>query len=352
MKQHAVGSGADCRSGVTRREAIRLVGASAGLAFTTGCRGGMSHQDPKNAGAADVPPRARFLRPPQSSVTDIMLGDIEIFSVVEMDLFMPPTGLIPDATEDALARHREWLAPDYLDENGSLIVTIRTYVVRTERHTILVDTGFGNDKTAGIPPTGQRRGDFLENLRAAGVSPDAVDMVVCTHLHIDHVGWNTRLEQGRWVPTFSKARYLFGRQDWEYFSANQAAVGAGRDVIDESVRPIVEAGLVDLIDGTHAIEDGVIIEPMRGHTPGQVSLRLTSNGKEALMTGDLMHHPVQCAEPDWNSVACADAELARTARRRFLERYADSDVLILTAHFAAPTGGRIVTAGDAWRFQA
>ena len=177
-------------------------------------------------------------------------------------------------------------------------------------------------------------------------------MVVCTHLHIDHVGWNTRLEQGRWVPTFPRARYLFGRKDWEYFSANDAAVGAGRDVIDESVRAVVEAGLVDLIDGSHAIEDGVIIEPLAGHTPGQLSLRLTSNGEEALLTGDLMHHPVQCAEPDWNSVACADAERARAARRRVLERYADTDVLVLTAHFAAPTGGRIVTAGDAWRFQA
>ena len=202
------------------------------------------------------------------------------------------------------------------------------------------------------PPAHERRGNFLQDLQAAGVAPEAVDFVLCTHLHIDHVGWNTRLQNGRWAPTFPRARYLFGRKDWEYFAANDAAVGGGRDVVDESVRPVVEAGQVDLIDGEHAIEDGVVIEPLPGHTPGQVSLRLTSQGKVALMTGDLMHHPVQCAEPQWNSVACADADMARAARRRFLERYAETDVLILTAHFAAPTGGHIVTAGDAWRFEA
>ena len=334
-------------SRVTRREAIGLIGAGAGVAFTTGCRGGALPQDEGGAGVEAVPAADR-----PSVKTSIALGDIEISSVVETDMIMTPTSLIPEASDEEMARHREWLAPRYVNDAGDLLVTIRTYVVRTAQHTILVDTGFGSDKAHGMPPAHERRGDFLQDLQAAGVAPEAVDFVLCTHLHIDHVGWNTRLQDGRWAPTFPRARYLFGRKDWEYFAANDAAAGAGRDVVDESVRPVVEAGQVDLIDGEHAIEDGVVIEPLPGHTPGQVSLRLTSQGKVALMTGDLMHHPVQCAEPQWNSVACADADMARAARRRFLERYAESDVLILTAHFAAPTGGRIVTAGDAWRFEA
>ena len=336
-------------SRVTRREALGLIGAGAGLAFATGCRGDAPPQDAGDTGVED----AITYRSSRPSVTQgITVGDIEISSVVETDMLMTPTSLIPEASAEGMARHREWLAPDYVNEDGNLIVTIRTYVVRTRHHTILVDTGFGSGKSHGMPPENERKGNFLHDLQIAGVAPDAVDIVLCTHLHIDHVGWNTRLENGRWVPTFPRARYLFGRKDWEYFSTNDAAAGAGRDVIDESVRPVVEAGQVDLIDGTHAIEDGVLVEPLPGHTPGQVSLRLTSNGKEALLIGDLMHHPVQCAEPQWNSVACADVELARAARRRFLERYAETNVRVLTAHFAAPTGGYIVTAGNAWRFEA
>jgi glyoxylase-like metal-dependent hydrolase (beta-lactamase superfamily II) len=173
--------------------------------------------------------------------------------------------------------------------------------------------------------------------------------VLCTHLHVDHVGWNTRLVNGKWVPTFPNARYLFGRKEWEHWSSAQALHRDG-DVMGDSVRPIIDAGLAELVDMNHALTPEVRLEPTPGHTPGHVSVRISSRGEEAVITGDLMHHPLQCAEPDLANNFDVDAAAARRTRRDFLARYSNKPVLVLGTHFAPPTGGWVVDAEQAWRF--
>lgn len=279
----------------------------------------------------------------------LTLGRLRIAAVVERAGPTPPAWLLPAATPEALERHRPWLAPHFLDAAGRLLQSIHTFVVRAPGFTMLVDTCVGNDKDrGGRRPFHLMRTAFLDDLRAAGVPPESVDVVLCTHLHVDHVGWNTRLDGGRWVPTFPRARYLFARREWEHWSAERDA--DSRRIVDDSVSPVLDAGLAQLVETDHRVSDEVWLEPTPGHTPGHVSVRLRSGGADAVITGDLMHHPVQTAEPDWASAFDSDAEQARTTRRAFCERYADSPVTVLGTHFHHPTAGRIVRDGDAWRF--
>jgi glyoxylase-like metal-dependent hydrolase (beta-lactamase superfamily II) len=280
----------------------------------------------------------------------LTVGRIRISRVVEWDGPTRPTWILPEAAREAVESHREWLAPHFLDDRGRFLMSIQALVVRAPGLTALVDPCVGNDKPRDTPQWNMLRTGFLQDLDALGVPPASVDLVVCTHLHVDHVGWNTRLENGVWVPTFPRARYLFVRREWEHWSTK-----AGDEygpIIADSVRPVVEAGLADLVEPDHRISDELRLEPTPGHTPGHVSLRLSSGGQEAVITGDLMHHPIQCAEPRWNSFACVEADEARATRRAFLERYADRDVHVLGTHFAAPTAGRIVRHEGRWRFLA
>jgi glyoxylase-like metal-dependent hydrolase (beta-lactamase superfamily II) len=186
-------------------------------------------------------------------------------------------------------------------------------------------------------------------LATAGFPAESIDSVMCTHLHVDHVGWNTRLVNGKWVPTFPNARYLFGRKEWEHWSSAQALNRDG-DVMGDSVRPIIDAGLAELVDMRHALTPEVRLEPTPGHTPGHVSVRISSRGEDAVITGDLMHHPLQCAEPDLANNYDVDAAGARRTRREFLARYSNKRMLVLGTHFAPPTGGWVVDAEQAWRF--
>ncbi len=266
-----------------------------------------------------------------------------------------PAYLFPDHDAAALDAEREWLEPRFLDAaSGRLIMSLHSYVIRTPRHTILVDTCVGNDKRRpATPPWHKRRTPYLDNLRALGVGPEEVDFVLCTHLHVDHVGWNTRLENGRWVPTFPNARYLFHRDEythWEAEEARRGADGPTQGSFADSVLPVMEAGRAVLVDGDHEIDDMLRLEPSPGHSPGHVYLNLRSPAGSALFTGDVLHHPVQCAYPEWNSRFCHDPERARKTRRATVERAADSGLLILAAHFPDPVAGRIVPQGARWRF--
>jgi len=180
------------------------------------------------------------------------------------------------------------------------------------------------------------------------VPPESVDLVVCTHLHVDHVGWNTRLEGGRWVPTFPRARHLFARREWEHWSSENE--DDTKRIMADSVTPVLDAGLADLVAMDHRVSDEMWFEPTPGHTPGHVSVRLRAGGAEAVITGDLMHCPVQVAEPDWCSHFDSDPDQARKTRRAFCERYADTAVAVLGTHFHHPTAGRIVRHGSTWRF--
>jgi glyoxylase-like metal-dependent hydrolase (beta-lactamase superfamily II) len=286
----------------------------------------------------------------------LTLGEITITRVVEMEgPFTEPHLLLPAASPEGMAAHHHWLAPQFVAEDGKLIMSIQTYVIQTRHHTVLVDTCVGNHKQRTIfPDWNMMDGPYLQNLAALGVSPEQVDYVLCTHLHVDHVGWNTQLKDGKWVPTFPNAKYLFAQKEWEFWKSEYESGGdhaADDGSIADSVLPIVEAGKAELVAGDHSIDDEMHLEPSPGHTPGHVCLHLTSGGKRAIMTGDMMHHPVQCSEPQWSSGFCVDPKASALTRRQFLETYCDQDVIVLAAHFLAPTGGRIVPNGNTWKFQ-
>ena len=275
------------------------------------------------------------------------IGAATITRVVEIEGSSPGTFFFKTATPERLLQHA-WLKPSFLTDDGRVLAAIHCFVIQSEGRTIVVDTCVGNDKRREVKAWHMRQGRFLQDLAEAGFPRESVDTVLCTHLHVDHVGWNTMRDAGRWVPTFPKARYLFGRSEWEHWSGEPP--GPDRDVRNDSVRPVLDAGLADLVETDHRITAEARLEPTPGHTPGHVSVRIASRGEEAVITGDLMHHPVQCAEPAWASNFDVDPEAARRTRRAFLERCADRPVLVLGTHFATPTGGRIVRDGNAWRF--
>ena len=275
----------------------------------------------------------------------LKLGEVTITRVVEIGRSAFATSsMLPDSTPEAIAAHHHWLKPHFFDEAvGDIGSRIQTFVVKTPRHTILVDTGVGNDKSRTESPAWHlRRGSYLDDLAAIGVTPDEVDVVVCTHLHVDHVGWNTRLVGGEWIPTFPRARYVIAGEEWEFWKHERDAC------IDDSVAPIVDAGRAVLTDTDDAIDEYLTFEPWPGHTPGHVAVRLHTGEGEAVFSGDLMHRVVQVAEPQWSSRFCHDPARARATRRDFVERHADSGTLILAAHFPRP--GYIVTEKGQRRF--
>ncbi len=279
----------------------------------------------------------------------LTVGRLRVTAVVERAGPTRPTWLLPDATPEAVECHREWLAPHFLDDQGRFLQSIHSFVLQAPGLTALVDTCVGNDKDrGGRAPFHMMRTTFLEDLRAAGVPPESVDVVICTHLHVDHVGWNTRLDNGRWMPTFPRARHLFARREWEHWSSERDE--DTRRLLADSVQPVLDAGLADLVEVDHRISSELWLEPTPGHTPGHVSVRLRSGDGEAVITGDLMHCPVQVAEPEWGSHFDSDVEQARKTRRAFCERYADTGVAVLGTHFHHPTAGRIVRHGQTWRF--
>ncbi len=280
------------------------------------------------------------------SVPAIRIGDVSIRAVVEIPRSAyATTTILPDSTADAVARHHDWLRRDFWDDAlGDAGSRIQTYVVRTPQSTVLIDTCVGNDKHRHESPLWhQRHGTWLDDLATVGgVTPEQVDLVVCTHLHVDHVGWNTRWVDGRWVPTFPRATYIVAGEEWDYWRHEKD------ECIKDSVVPVVEAGRVKLVDTTYRIDPWLAYEPTPGHTPGHVCVRLTTGAGEAVFSGDLMHRVVQVAEPQWSSRFCYDGKQAAVTRRAFVERHADSGTLILAAHFPRP--GHVVRADGGFRF--
>ena len=275
------------------------------------------------------------------------IGDVSILRIIESQIPLPPAALFGDAELDMIER-TPWLKPHFVTEDGRLVISIHAFVVDDGRHRIVVDTCIGNDKVRSQPFLSNLQGPFLAELAAAGYPAESIDHVLCTHMHVDHVGWNTRLVDGRWIPTFPNARYLFARTEWEHWQ--KEPVDAYGDVLGDSVRPILDAGLADLVECNHRVSPSVRLEPTPGHTPGHVSVRIESGGASAVITGDLMHHPLQIAEPGIAMVADVDADAARATRQAFLARHTDADVLVLGTHFATPTAGRIVGGDGARRF--
>jgi glyoxylase-like metal-dependent hydrolase (beta-lactamase superfamily II) len=275
------------------------------------------------------------------------IGGVRISRVVEAEGPTPGSFLFADATPEKLLQHA-WLKPHFMTEEGMLISSIHAFVVESQGRVIVVDTCIGNDKPREVKNWNMRKGRFLEDMAEAGFPRERVTTVLCTHLHVDHVGWNTMLKDGKWLPTFPNARYLIGRKEWDYWSKAQDE--SDKAIQNDSVRPILEACLADLVESDHQLTSEVYLEPTPGHTPGHVSVRISSKENEAVITGDLMHHPVQCAHPEWANRFDVDADAARWTRRGFLERYSGKSVLVLGTHFATPTAGRVAADGQVFRF--
>lgn len=275
------------------------------------------------------------------------VGSVKVTRIVEMQIAGGTRFILPDATRE-LCKPIEWLAPHFMDDDGRLIMSIHALVVDTGAHRIVVDTCIGNDKQREFPNWTNLQTSFLSDLEAAGYPRDSIDTVLCTHLHVDHVGWNTMLVDGQWLPTFPNARYLVAEQEFRYWDTADDAVN--QVIMADSVRPVIAAGLVDFVDVAHRVCDEVWLEPTPGHTPGHVSVHIASQGQRALITGDCIHHPCQMTRLDWCSSADFDREQGVRTREALLERYADGDVLIIGTHFATPTAGHIKrrAAGGYW----
>jgi glyoxylase-like metal-dependent hydrolase (beta-lactamase superfamily II) len=274
------------------------------------------------------------------------IGDVRISQLVEIAQVGGKLQLLPDVTPEQLGRI-DWLQPHFVSPAGELRMNIQMLVIETPARRMVVDTCVGNDKTIALEDWAHLQLPFLDDLASMGHPPESIDTVICTHLHVDHVGWNTRKVGGRWRPTFENARYLMVEKEFAHWrSLEDDPFG---EVFSESVEPVFDAGLVDLVASDHDVGDGVRLEPTPGHTPGHVSVHIRSRGEEAVITGDLMHHPCQIARPDWSTAFDTDAEQALRTREAFLERYADRPVLVLGTHFADPVGGRLVRDGETYR---
>ena len=278
------------------------------------------------------------------------LGDIRINRIIEWDVpNFDPYAFFPQTTKEDWEPHQQWLDP----VTGYLTLPMQSYLVRTRHHTILVDTCVGDHKNrqGGILPANWHMssgGVLLNNLAAAGVQPEDVDYVMCTHLHSDHVGWNTRLVDGRWVPTFPNAKYIMSRLELDGWLVVHKT--DPREHLIDSVLPVVDAGQAELVANDYALDDNVWLESTPGHTPDHVSVRLASNGANAVITGDMIHSPVQCAELNWIARPDFDPVLAGQTRRAFLDRYCDTDTLICATHFPSPSFGYIAPNGDAYQY--
>lgn len=264
------------------------------------------------------------------------IGGVKVSRVVEMEVTGGSRFILPDATRDACRGYR-WMYPHFMDDAGNLVMSIHALVVDTGERRIVVDTCIGNDKERDIPTWSHLQTSFLADLEAAGYPRETIDTVLCTHLHVDHVGWNTMLVDGEWLPTFPNARYLVGETEWRYWDDRDP----GTQVLADSVRPVIDAGLVDFVPVDHQVCDEVRLEPTPGHTPGHVSVRISSGGEGALITGDCIHHPCQMTRTDWCSSADSDQVQGQETRESLLERMADTDVLVIGTHFATPTAGHV-----------
>lgn len=288
------------------------------------------------------------------AMANCALGDVTIDRVVDMErLSYPYANLLPTAEPAELRRLAAEMGPRLIDpETLAVALSFHAYLVRTPRHTILVDTCCGNDKERPQRPDWHRRdGPFLNNLRARGVTPEDIDIVMCTHLHADHVGWNTKLVDGKWVPTFPNAQYLFAEKEYRHWIREQAESetpimhGSHAD----SVLPVMESGQATLVAADHEIETGIYFQPAFGHTPGTIVLHVEDRGAQAVVCGDVMHHPVQVAHPEWSSGFCSDPVQSAKSRRDLLERVAGTGALVLPAHFMAPYYGPVERDGAGFR---
>ena len=274
------------------------------------------------------------------------VGKVRITKIVELETVGSTRFILPLAGNEEI-RKLPWLVPDFATEEGRLKMSVHSLVGETPSRRIVVDTGLGNDKQGrNVPTWNNRKTPFLETMTAAGFPPDSIDTVLCTHLHVDHVGWNTKLAGGKWVPTFANARYVFGKTEYEHWRDHSDGPDKAA-VFNDSVQPIAEAGKADLVAGDAGLSDEITLIPTPGHSPGHISILIRSDGEEGLLSGDVAHHPCQMAHLDWSSTVDFDPVQSAVTRRQLFGRFADTPTLVIGGHFGA---GRIRRDGDAFKF--
>lgn len=285
------------------------------------------------------------------ATTTFRIGDMTIHRIIEMEMgFTSALEFLPKLTPEVLTENRAWMkSPLALDDEDRLVLCFQSYIVRTGRHTILVDSCVGNHKNRPQRPLWHQKTDtvFMDGLKEVGLTVGDIDFVLCTHLHVDHVGWNTRLENGRWVPTFPNARYLFSKTELDFWlKENEKAVV---DPIADSVIPIVEAKKCDLVSSDHGLSDVVSLIPTPGHTIDHYAVTLGRGGRDAVITGDLIHTPLQARYPDFAMRIDYDPDQGSATRRKFLEQYCDTGTLCCFAHFPSPSRGYVRRWGEGFR---
>jgi glyoxylase-like metal-dependent hydrolase (beta-lactamase superfamily II) len=274
------------------------------------------------------------------------VGKVKITKIVELETVGSTRFILPLASNEEI-RKLPWLIPHFATEEGRLKMSIHSLVLETPARRIVVDTGLGNDKQGrNVPTWNNRNGPYLETLTQAGFPPDSIDTVLCTHLHVDHVGWNTRLVDGKWVPTFANARYVFGKTEYEHWR-DHSDTPDKKTVFDDSVKPIVDAGRAELIASDARLCEEITVIPTPGHSPGHLSILVQSDGEQGLLTGDVAHHPCQMAHLDWSSTVDSDPVQSAVTRRQLFSRFADQPTLVIGGHFDA---GHIRRDGDAFKF--
>ncbi len=278
------------------------------------------------------------------------IGDVTITRILETEMpvpYSPRSTFLKEASPDVL-RTMPWLYPHFVTEEGALRLSIHALLVTAPGLRMIVDTCIGNDKPRALLGGQAIQTGFLQSLEAAGCPREAVDLVVCTHLHVAHVGWNTLLQDGAWVPTFPNARYLIGRREYEHWCRD--GDDEQQAILGDSVKPVFDHGLATLVEMNHRISPEINLTPTPGHTPGHVSVLIESRGERAMITGDMLHHPCQFGHPDWSPSFDSDPVAGANMRRAVMEQVAGEPVLVIGTHFAAPTAGHVRRDGDAFRF--
>ena len=280
------------------------------------------------------------------------IGDVDVARIVEVNAWEDDiTMLLPDATPEFVQQFK-WLHPHFATADGKMILSFQAFVLRSRGKTFMIDTCIGNDRQREFDVFTNMQTSFIQDLRTAGYPPEAISGVLCTHLHFDHVGWNTQKVDGKWVPTFPQARYYFGREEWAHWQHLRDTGGYHHvDHLVDSIDPVIEAGLVDFIDPDFQLTDEVSLIPTPGHTPGHVSVLIRSGGQQAVITGDMMHHPIQLAVPATHGRFDMDAAAGAQTRVDFIDRFANTPTLVIGSHFSDPSAGHIVSDGASWKLQ-
>ena len=280
------------------------------------------------------------------------IGDVEVVRIVEVNDHIDPFEMLLPGVTPEIAKQHDWLVPHFATADGRMKISFQAFVLKSGKDRVMIDTCIGNDRQREYPVFTNIQTSFIEDLTRSGYAPETITKVLCTHLHFDHVGWNTRLVNGKFVPTFPKARYLFGRKEYDHWQMLKRT-GGYHDFshLEDSIDPITSAGLADFIDPDYRVTDEVSLVPTPGHTPGHVSVYIKSKDQEAFITGDLMHHPIQLAEADRVGNFDMEKEVGLKTRQTVFKRFEDKPVLIIGSHFCDPTSGYIVKDKKNWKLK-